>query len=356
MAARGAIVHAVGMMTAIGAGAKQTATSVRAGVARLTESAIHDRRFQPMVVATVPEEELPPLEPAVAAVPGLTSRQMRMLRLAGPALREAVADLPDATAVPLFLAMPEPLPGRPDPAGERFLGHLAAQSGVRFAAAASRLFPCGRAAGFAALEAGLAALASGTAEHALVGGVDTFVDLYLLGVLDAESRVLGEGVMDGFVPGEGAAFLLLSAGGAPRPGGAADLARVAAVATGEEKGHRYSKEPYRGEGLAATFQALWERAGADLPPVRTVYAGLNGENFGAKEWGTAQLRSAERFADDFRLEHPVDCFGDPGAALGPVLLGLAALGLHGGHLEAPCLVWCSSDRAERGAALLRRVE
>jgi 3-oxoacyl-[acyl-carrier-protein] synthase-1 len=185
-----------------------------------------------------------------------------------------------------------------------------------------------------------------------VGGVDTYLDLFLLGALDAESRVLGEGVMDGFIPGEGAAFLLLGTPGAGRAAGNAAV-RVVSVGTGKETGHRYSEEPYRGEGLAETLQAVFTNGGSE-EPVKTVLAGFNGEHMGSKEWGTAFLRSRANFTDDMRMEHPIDCFGDPGAALGPLLVALGAIAIREGHLEAPCLAWASSDREERGAALLQR--
>jgi len=343
----GADILGVGMMTAVGVGAAETAASVHAGIARLTESSVHNRRFNPIVMSAVPEAELPPLEKSLDQIPGLTSRQTRMLRLAGPALREAVADVGGVADVPLLLAVPEALPDRADPAGPKFLEHLAKQSGVAFEIAASRAFANGRAGGFLALKEALALLAGGTVSRVLVGGVDTYLDLHLLGTLDAEDRALADGVMDGFPPGEGAAFLLLG----PRAPGA--FARVVAAATGAESGHRYSEEPYRGDGLAATFQSVFAAKGAADEPVTTVLAGLNGESFGAKEWGVAYVRSREHFVDDFALTHPVDCFGDAGAALGPLLMGLAAIGIRKGYLREPCLAWCSSDREERGAALLR---
>jgi 3-oxoacyl-[acyl-carrier-protein] synthase-1 len=348
----GADILGIGMMTAVGVGAAQTAASVRAGIARLTESAIYNRRFNPIVMSTLPDEELPQLEESLEKLPGLTSRQMRMLRLAGPALAEAVADVGAVADVPLLLAVPEALPGRADPAGPRFLEHLAKQSGVAFRIAASRMFPNGRAAGFLALAEALALIEGGTAPRVLVGGVDSYLDLYLLATLDAEDRVLADGVMDGFAPGEGAAFLLLG----PRGGaGGRAIARVVAAASGVETGHRYSKEPYRGDGLAAAFQSVFATRGAAEEPVTSVLAGLNGEHFGAKEWGTAYLRSKEHFVDDIALAHPVDCFGDAGAALGPLLVGLSAIGIQKGYLREPCLAWCSSDRETRGAALLRSV-
>ena len=49
---------------------------------------------------------------------------------------------------------------------------------------------------------------------------------------------------------------------------------------------------------------------------------------------------------------PIDCLGDPGAALGPVLMALASIGISKGYVEGPCLVWAASDGGERGAAVI----
>jgi 3-oxoacyl-[acyl-carrier-protein] synthase-1 len=342
----GAGILGIGMMTAVGVGTLQTATSVRAGVARLAESRIRDRYLDPIVMATLPDDALPPLEASLDTQGDLTAREARMLRLAAPALAEAVGDRDPVAGFPVMLAVPEPLGGEAAAAGERFLARLARQSGIAFDVADSALFPHGRAAGFHALAEALRRIESGTADRVLVGGVDSHLDPAVLAMLDRAARLLTSG--DGFAPGEGAAFLLLGGGESKR----AAFARLAGVATGSEPGHRESDEPYLGEGLSATFQALFAAPGAPTEPVKSVFAGFNGESFWAKEWGTAYLRCSARFEDGFELLHPVDCFGDPGAALGPILTGLAAIGIKQGHVSEPCLTWCSSDREQRGAALL----
>ncbi len=203
MQIEGASILAVGMMTAVGTSAKQTAASVRAGISRFGETSIYDRRFQPFKMALLPDDALPQLEPSLEALIGLTARQIRMLRLAAPALREVFIEAPNPDQIPVFLGTPEPLPGRPDPAGEKFLDHLGVQAGLKFNVAQSKMFPHGRASGLMALKAGLGRLESGKVKYVVVGGVDTSLDLYLLGTLDMEGRILAEGVMDGFVPGEG---------------------------------------------------------------------------------------------------------------------------------------------------------
>jgi 3-oxoacyl-[acyl-carrier-protein] synthase-1 len=139
---------------------------------------------------------------------------------------------------------------------------------------------------------------------------------------------------------------------------------VIGVGVGNEKGHRYSEEPYRGDGLAEAFADLFDPLPQDFPKVRCVYCGFNGENMPAKEWGVSCIRNRERFVDDPEIEHTADCIGDSGAALGAIMLGLAALAINEGHKPeprpiwaredpGPCLIWSTSDREPRAAALVQ---
>ncbi|WP_437667512.1 beta-ketoacyl synthase N-terminal-like domain-containing protein [Sorangium sp. So ce1182] len=350
--ATGAEILAIGMVSAVGMTAPQTAASVRAGLVGARGTAILGRNLEPLTMAVLPDDSLPPLAPALADAPGLTQRQTRMLRLAGVALKECVQSEPRPDRLPVLLAVPEAHPGRPVPVGSRLLEQLRGQAEIPFDLQNSILYPRGRAAGMIALKAALDRLRSGASRYVVIGGVDSYLDLGLLGVLDPENRLLRSGPSDGFLPGEGAAFLLLGSTAEAQRSGRARLAHLEAAADAEEPGHRYSEMVYRGDGLDAAVRGLFAAVPAARAQVRTVYAGFNGENFNAKEWGVAYLRHQERFADDLRVEHPVDCLGDVGAALGPMMVGLAAIGISRGYRAPPCLVWCSSDKVTRGAALI----
>jgi 3-oxoacyl-[acyl-carrier-protein] synthase I len=237
--------------------------------------------------------------------------------------------------------------------GADFLNHLTLQTQVKLDSQRSRVFRHGRAGGLLALRHGMKLLETRRAPVVCVGGVDTYFDLRLLAELDAQDRLMTDGVFDGFFPGEGAAFLLLGAPGTAKSLGQVPLAQVLGVGEGLEKGHLYSDAPHRGDGLADALRTLFASLPAPTPRVACVYAGLNGENFWAKDWGVARLRNTEYFEEHHRLEHPVEYIGDPGAALGTLLVGVAAIGLQRGYLREPCLVWCASDREERAATLLR---
>jgi len=191
----------------------------------------------------------------------------------------------------------------------------------------------------------------GVADLVIAGGVDSYRDLYVLAKLDQERRVKSSGNLDGFIPGEGAAFLLLASARAAANQQLPVLGRVSPMANGFESGHLYSQEPYRGDGLAATFRQLVAQGVVDAP-IREVYSSMTGESHWAKEWGVAYLRSKAAFQDDVRVHHPADCFGETGAASGPLLVGLAALGMKGGYRRSPTLAYGSSDRGPRAAVIV----
>jgi 3-oxoacyl-[acyl-carrier-protein] synthase-1 len=334
----------IGLATAVGDSTAQTASSVRAGICRYQQGAVLNRQFRPMTLALLPEPALPALatEPA-----GFTSRQVRMLRLAKLALPQALAGATKVQRVPLVLAGPETLPERPPAITDAFLDALVAEVLAPIDRANSTLLATGRAGGLQALARAVELLGGGKHDHVLFGGVDSWLDLHLLGTLDRDGRVLAEGIMDGFAPGEGAGFVLLCNDRARAALHRDARVRIDPPGLADEPGHRYSAEPYTGAGLAQAVAAAL--AQADGTPIGTVLASLNGESLGAKEWGTAHARNTASLGTAYRIEHPADCFGDVGAAFGPILVGLAAVGMQRGYLPGPCLVYCASELAARAA-------
>jgi 3-oxoacyl-[acyl-carrier-protein] synthase I len=345
------VIVGAGLVTPIGLSLPETAASARSRVARLRECAWHDRRFEPYVVGQVPDDGLPDLAPALTELP-LQPREARMLRLAGAAIEEALAPLARLKPgpVPLMLGLPEhhtTLPLVP----AHFLHRLSLQCPGVLDRDASLAAPRGRAAGLAALPHATARLATGKPAFMLVGGVDSLVDLYVLGTLDLEGRIRHGANSDGFTPSEGAAMLLLTRAETARARGLQPLARVCATGQGQEPGHLYAEAPYLGEGLAAAVAQVF--AGSPPPaPVASVWCSFNGERYWAREFSVARTREARHFAPAHAMEHPAECFGDLGAAHGPALAALAAHALHHRYRPSPGLVLASSDRGDRAASLL----
>lgn len=348
------VIASAGVVTPIGLSLAETAASARARVARLREIEWRDRRFEPFIVGTVPDDGLPPLADGLAELP-LQYREARMLRLAHVALEEALAPLQGkAGSIPLLLGLPEQhttLPLQP----KKFLAHLGLQMPGALDIERSVAVSRGRAGGLMALREAAARLARGDANFVLVGGVDSLVDLYVLGTLDLQGRIRNEVNSDGFSPSEGAAFLLLSRASTARENGLTPLASLLGHAHGHEPGHLYSDDKYLGEGLAGTFASLL----AETPPpepIASVYSSFNGERYWAREFGVARLRHSKNFMPEHPMEHPAECFGDMGSAHGPALAALAAFAVQQGYRQAPCLVYASSDHGDRAASLLGRLQ
>jgi 3-oxoacyl-[acyl-carrier-protein] synthase-1 len=154
--------------------------------------------------------------------------------------------------------------------------------------------------------------------------------------------------MDGFIPGEGAAFFVLSG----NPAGNGPRVVVNGVASSMDEGHRYGTAPAKGEGLANAMTQLRQRTGQLSGPIGTTFAGFNGENFDAKLWGVARMRHNDFFSPGMLIDHPADKFGDAGAGTGAILLALAAKSLVSAGRPGPALVWAASDREPRACAVV----
>lgn len=348
------VIVGIGMATAVGLGRSQTASSVRASIARLEESALMSRAnkvMEPFVLGCLPADALPQLAPELLVSGDLRPREARLARLGQAALVEALETYKESAPLRLLLGLSE-LESRLPLRADRVIDLLSVASGNRIDPSASRGFTKGRAAGLLAMKEGVDLLQAGSVRHVMVGGVDTHRDLYILGTLDMAGRVKSSLNLDAFIPGEGACFLLLTTMDVAKSSGATVLGVVIEVLGGKEPGHLGTDVPYKGEGLAALIQELIGQVG-EIAPIADVYSSMNGEHYWAREWGVSYIRNKGAFDAEFRFHHPADCFGDVGAASGPLLVGLAAMDFGRERSAATSLVYSSSDFGDRAAMLMR---
>jgi 3-oxoacyl-[acyl-carrier-protein] synthase-1 len=342
------VILASSVLCAAGRGTDQVWATVRAGVACTRNSQVIDANHDAFRMGLVPEDALMPASAELDAL-SLPARARRMLRLAAPTLH-VLADEIGEEPCALFLGLPELDPTDTEWL-ELFSTQLAGHAGISLDATAGKNYPFGRASALMALQGALNAVEENPARPVLIGGVDSFLDLRLLATLDAEGRILGRRSAEGFIPGEGAAFLRLAPAGAPARAGLRPVA-VHGAAVSHDAAHRYGNAPALGAGLADAIELLRGGLADDVAPVATSFAGFNGEQFDAKMWGVARLRHRDLFAPSVAVEHPADCFGDTGAAAGAVLVALAATALAKSQRRGPALVWAASDREPRACALI----
>jgi 3-oxoacyl-[acyl-carrier-protein] synthase-1 len=330
----------LGARTALGEGAAPTMAAVRAGVAGFEEHPCAvDKDGNRMIVAMA----------SFLAPEAVGSR--RFADLAVPAAKEALSALegkapPNLPAVPAFVGLPPERPGRPVSLEKDLADSFQGVTGpVEFLSS-------GHAAGLWALEKAAGAIQGRRAEFCLVGGVDSYFDADALEWVDAQDQLHSETNSWGYVPGEAACFCLLTSGSVAARYRLPVLAEVVSVGTGREENRIKTDAVCLGKGLTEAFRRT---LGALAPEARVdqVICDLNGEAYRADEYGFTVARTGARFVDPSEYLAPADCWGDVGAASGPLFVALAAAAAAKGFAPGPrTLVWASSEGGERGAALL----
>lgn len=329
------IIAGFGAFHPLGANSRQVAMSARARKLEPRSSEHLDKRGKSVGLCRA------------SSIPDRARGVERLVALALPALREAAAGAASPARIPMFLSIAES--GRPDQhprAAADLIAALARESGVPIDEARSRAVAAGQAGGAIALEAACALLASGGARAALVGGVDSYADPDVLGWLDRECRLHSVDAENGFIPSEGAAFVLLVT---DRVRGA--IARVAAIETGREKTVG-SDQPNLGDCMTELLARIAATCGG---PLEWALPDLNGERHRNKEWRKTAFRGS--LAADAIEQRLADDLGDVGAASGPMYLAIAcALWRDGPAPSRRALIALHSDGQERGAFVVEAEE
>jgi 3-oxoacyl-[acyl-carrier-protein] synthase-1 len=337
----------VGARAPNGLTALQVTMAVRARKNDPRASHLIDKKGEPMTTCRLPSigDHLMGLE--------------RFVALGGPALTAAA--FPWLSAERLRRASPAPLPlivalpsrNRPgfDP---RLEGHLLrgleARSRVPLDHARSSLVFGDRGGGVAAFEEALGRLEAGEHDAVLVGGVDSWFDPDALEWLDRDLRLHAPDTENGLIPGEGAAFVLLT-----RRARAASLPRLAqllAACTTAEPRPWGSEEPCLGLGITLAVKRAVAAIGATSRRIPWVMTDVVNERHRVEEWGYAMARAHQAFAPELVHDQPLLRTGDLGAASAAVLLAIAATRWETGCAAGDCvLIGAHSDGPERGALL-----
>lgn len=346
-----AYIAGTGTITSAGGDSAMNYHSVKAGINCFRSADYFTQNRERMSMALVPEGALPPLLDELNVRGKISFRYRRVLRMCHVAATQAMLEYKGEPPVPLIFSAPTNDFGLTEQFPEHFFQYLIQQSGLPIDAANSRLIFTGRTGVLDALDLALRYMYEAGFETVLIGGGDSCQNSELLKALDKKGRIHAPGVMDGFTPGEGAGFILLTANPQIAQCSGTHIPSLLIPGFGSEAGHWFSEQAYKGDGLAQAFHRTLSNY-ASNNTINTIYSSMNGENFWAKEYGVAMVRNQKYFTDNCRIQHPSDCYGDLGAATGAVLINLAAYDVvNGGHVT-PDLIYCSSDHNYRAATCL----
>jgi 3-oxoacyl-[acyl-carrier-protein] synthase-1 len=337
------VVVGVGARTPLGFDAASSAAAVRAGISAIQDHPYLTDRFGQLMKVT-----------RDAGVPAELQGADRVVEIAFSSALEALRPLLGSgytAPISLILSTGEPRPGQPEGFASKVSAALRKQLSQHVMLEGGGSTAGGHAGGLLAIHHACKSLREGKARFCLAGGADSYFDLETLEWLDDNEQLHSEGNVFGFCPGEAAGFCLLATLPTTREFGLTPLLEIVGTSTAAEENRIKTKSVVLGEGLGAAFQFLFRDGPID--PVDRIICDMNGERYRGNEYGFAVLRNPGRFRDAADFETPADCWGDVGAASGPLFVSLVSEAVARDYQKGPLsLIWTSSENGARATVLL----
>jgi 3-oxoacyl-[acyl-carrier-protein] synthase-1 len=337
-----AVVVGVGARTALSLSAQPTAFLYRASAAGMQASPLIDADGQPVTMCF-----LPTLDP-------LSTGAARALELALPALKEALDALEGNASqmrLKLWLCIDEPLPD--DKLPPRALCDLIARRMSGFVSFQDFAFSSrGPASLGHLLDDIVGELDRGNIDAAVVGGVHSDYDPARIAALSAAGRLFTLDRLDGVIPGECAAFVVLMSAAAARARKLTPRTRIHAWATTRERARPDNDAPAF-EALALTYAVRQaSEALADLQ-CGWLLTDLSFETMRHYELQAMSIRTQKLWCEPQYVDVPAQRLGNLGAAALPLHLVLASEAWRRGWApHARAMALAGSDNGDRAVLLL----
>ena len=329
----------VAMITPVGLSAPASCAAMRAGLSRLQDLAIFHPTSDPLIGAFVEAADSADAEIHV--------------HLLAVCIREltanwSAADIAEAT---WFLCLSEPdRVGRPARIDRWILPRLETRLGWSFPRGQVWLIESGRTSVMRGVREAREHLMRGDATRCVVAGVESAVDETSVAELYKTRRLKTSQNPDGLHPGEAAAAVEIR----PDPHPSELDVRVTGLGFAVEPNPIGSDGPIKGDGLTSAMRSALAEAQLDIGDLDWRLSDVTGEQYYFREASLAVSRLLRRHKDGFPLWHCADAIGDVGAAVGAVLLGMAAMALRKGYAPGPNLVChTSADKGLRAAAIIQ---
>ena len=336
----------IGARTPLGLNARSSAAAVRGAISAIREHPyMVDTAGEPMMVAIDPV-----LNPKYTGIE-------RFLALASDAIQEALSPLAarrlNDLRIATVIGLPEQRPGVPHEFGAQFVQRLESEQTVLPPGSVATIC-AGHSGGLMAIEEAVRQIQSGEAALCLAGGVDSYMDPDTLEWLDSERQLMSAQNRSGFPPGEGAAFCLLASLETARLYRLEILAEILGAGSAYEDNRIKTDTVCTGTGLSQAISLA--AAALKLPDERIdfTYCDLNGERYRSEEFTFTVLRTQAAFAEASDNLTPADCWGDTGAASGPLFASLAIAAAQRCYAKGPrSLLWTGSESGRRSAVILK---
>lgn len=335
-----------GARTPLGYDCSSSAAAVRCGISAIAEHPFMIDRFgQPMKVTR---------DVSLATQLEASGRLSELLISAA---LEAIAPLSKASSLPevsLVVSIGESRPGQEVPTDVKVTRALCNVLANEMPVGRVLHWMRGHAGGIEAMNVARHMIFEEQAEIVLVGGVDSYIVPETLEWLDEIEQLHSDNNIYGFCPGEAAGVVLITRDETARKLGLVQLLDLVSVGSGIEKNLIKTEDICLGHGLAAAFGLVASPLG-ESETVDRILCDMNGERYRGNEYGFAVLKTSKLFKNAAEVQTPADCWGDVGAASGPLFACLAVEAEKRGYSHGPLtLIWASSEGGHRSAAIFRR--
>lgn len=335
-------IRAAGMVTAVGLDGASSAAAMRARLDGFQETRFLGPGGEWLIGAPV-------------SLPHKWVGTKHLAHLAAGAIADIFRRVPEAKAdCALILCLAEEdRPGRPIRDSAAFAGLMAEVAdlspGIKI-----HVVACGRPSGFVALNRARRLLVEDNAAHVLILGVDSYLTTLSIAHYIAEKRLLVPGNANGFIPGEAAAAILCSKTGPMRLTGLGLAREDAYIYNGLD--HDGLDRPLRGDGMTEAYRTALTEANMELGHVEYRISDLIGEQYWFRQTSLALIRLARGRSEFQDLNSPAESVGNQGAAVVPIMLGMALAAIEKGYAPgSPVLIEASGDDGVCGAAVLHEV-
>lgn len=326
----------IGMVTAVGLDAPSSCAAMRA-------------RLDGFQVTTFGSGEDARLTGAPVPLPRNWVGERRMAHLAAAAISEAFEAVPEArgqTALILCLAE-EDRQGKPFRDSSSLIHRIADIVQVT-PHDRSRIVAHGRPSGHVALDHARRLINGDRLRYVMIAGVDSYLNAGAVNAYAGRNRILSSSNPNGFIPGEAAAAVLCSA---PRGVGL----RLWGLGLARERASIYNSEdlPLRGDAMTSAYEGAFTETGIEMNRLGYRISDLIGEQYWFKQSALASMRLLRGRHDFQDIWSPGESLGNVGAAVVPVMLGMAFTAARKGYAAGnPVLVEASNDAGACGAAVL----
>lgn len=336
-------IESAGLVTSVGLSAPASCAAFRAKVANPTPT-----RYKGADGEWIMGHQVPLPQPWR----GLS----RLAKMAARAIEETLQQVPRAEwgRMPMLLCVAEAArPGRTAGLDDELFLAIQRELGLNFAAH-SMVITQGRAGVAVALAQARVLIENekNACSRVLIAATDSLLSWPTLSHHVEQGRLLSQTNSNGFMPGEGAGALLVSAAR-----GASGGLLLAGVGFGVEAAHIDSEAPLRADGLAQAIKGALADAGQEMAQVDFRVADLSGEHHYFKEAALALSRTLRTLKEECDVWHPAECMGEAGAVIGVAMVAQVMAACKKRYAKGSnILAHMSNDGGQRAAMVLRYQE